>query len=41
VSELLQPWYAITGADGKELSDRWEEALQLKELVRDVWRRLE
>jgi hypothetical protein len=41
VSELLPPWYAITGADGKELSGRWEEALDLKQLVRELWQRVE
>jgi hypothetical protein len=42
VTELLPAnWYAITGADGNELSDRWEEALLLKQLVREIWDRLE
>jgi sugar phosphate isomerase/epimerase len=42
VTELGPPmWYAITGPDGEELSDRWDEALQLKHLVREVWSRLE
>jgi hypothetical protein len=39
--ELGPPWYAITGPDGREQSDRWEEALMLKEMVRDLWRRIE
>ena len=40
--ELGPPeWYAMTGPDGEEMSDRWDEALQLRELVRDVWQRLE
>lgn len=30
-------WYAITGPDGEELSDRWQEALQMAELVRELW----
>jgi hypothetical protein len=37
--ELGPPWYAITGADGEELSDRWREAGELKNLVRDRWSR--
>jgi hypothetical protein len=42
VTELGPPmWYAITGADGNELSDRWEEALMLKQLVGEIWERLE
>ena len=42
VTELLPAnWYAITGSDGLELSDRWEEALLLLQLVREIWDRLE
>jgi hypothetical protein len=41
VTELGPPWYAITGADGQELSDRWKEALELKQLVRGIWERLD
>ncbi|NKB70349.1 MAG: TIM barrel protein [Candidatus Latescibacteria bacterium] len=39
VVELGPPTYAIQGADGKELSDRWEEAKKLKDLVREIWDR--
>jgi hypothetical protein len=40
--ELGPPeWYAMTGPDGRELSDRWEEALLLKELVCNLWARLD
>ena len=35
--ELGPPPYAITGADGYELSDRWEEALLIKDRVQTVW----
>jgi hypothetical protein len=35
--ELGPPVYAITGADGEELSDRWEEALVMKETVEVLW----
>ena len=31
----------MTGADGYELSDRWAESCMLKEMVRDLWLRLE
>jgi hypothetical protein len=41
VTELGPPWYAITGRDGAELTDRWEEALALQQHVRSVWDRLE
>lgn len=39
--ELGPKEYAMTGPDGYELSDRWEEALLLKRLVRELWTRLE
>jgi hypothetical protein len=40
VTELGPPWYALTGPDGEELSDRWEEALLLQRHVRDLWARV-
>jgi hypothetical protein len=36
--ELGPPDYAITAADGRELSDRWEEALTLSGWAREIWR---
>lgn len=41
VAEMGPPMYAITGRDGREMSDRWDEALLMKRLVREVWQRLE
>lgn len=35
--ELGPPHYAITDADGHELSDRWEEALTIKGWVEEIW----
>ena len=32
--------YAMTGADGYELSDRWQEAIMMKDMVRGLWSRL-
>ena len=37
VVELGPPTYAMQGADGKELSDRWEEAVIMKDRVRSIW----
>ena len=39
--ELGPPAYAITGADGWELSDRWEDALTIKGWVEEIWRGLD
>lgn len=39
--ELGPPEYAITGPDGREISNRWDEALQIKDRVRGIWKRLE
>ncbi len=35
--ELGPPEYAMTGPDGKEMSNRWNEALQIKSWVEDIW----
>ncbi len=35
--ELGPPPYAITDANGAELSDRWEEALQIREWINRIW----
>jgi hypothetical protein len=35
--ELGPPNYAMTDANGDELSDRWQEALELKRLARALW----
>jgi hypothetical protein len=39
--ELGPPPYAITGADGLELSDRWQEALTIKRWTEELWQQLE
>ncbi|MEM7179232.1 MAG: sugar phosphate isomerase/epimerase [Pseudomonadota bacterium] len=39
--ELGPPEYAITGPDGLEISNRWEEALMIRERVRAIWERLD
>jgi len=39
--ELGPREYAITGPDGYELSDRWQEALTIRDHVRAIWDRLE
>jgi hypothetical protein len=38
--ELGPREYAMTGADGYELSDRWAESMSLKDMVRSMWDRL-
>jgi hypothetical protein len=35
--ELGPPEYAITGPDGFELSDRWEETLMIRRRVESIW----
>ena len=39
--ELGPPEYAMTDSHGRELSNRWEEALQIKRWVTDIWSDLE
>jgi hypothetical protein len=40
-TELGPPnWYAISGPDGDEMSDRWAEALQLRREVAERWQRV-
>jgi hypothetical protein len=39
--ELGPREYAITGADGCELSDRWQEALTIKNRVQAIWAELD
>ncbi|HEX2942165.1 MAG TPA: sugar phosphate isomerase/epimerase [Rhodopila sp.] len=38
--ELGPPPYAITGPDGLELSDRWQESLTMMRMIRDLWNRI-
>ncbi len=39
--ELGPPPYAITGADGYELSDRWAEAREMMAMIRALWGQIE
>jgi hypothetical protein len=41
VVELGPPTYAIQGANGEELSDRWEEAIMIKDRVQQIWATLD
>ncbi|MBC2775259.1 sugar phosphate isomerase/epimerase [Rhizobium sp. AQ_MP] len=41
VCELGPKPYAITGADGNDISDRWSDALLMREMVADIWRETE
>lgn len=36
--ELGPPPYAITAPDGHELTNRWDEARRMQDIVRDLWR---
>jgi hypothetical protein len=38
--ELGPPPYAISRAGGAELSDRWQEALTMKAMIRALWQRI-
>ncbi len=40
VCELGPPEYAMTGSDGREMSNRWEEAQVIKGWVQDIWEEL-
>jgi hypothetical protein len=39
--ELGPPSYAITDANGEELSDRWQEALTIRSWIEAMWQELE
>lgn len=32
-----QPYYAISGADGRDLTDRWAESKMMQTMVRNIW----
>ncbi|WP_268796451.1 sugar phosphate isomerase/epimerase family protein [Pseudomonas huanghezhanensis] len=38
--ELGPPPYAITDRHGRDITDRWQEALLMKDSIREVWREL-
>ncbi len=38
--ELGPKEYAISGPDGEEMSDRWEEALIIRKRVQGIWDKL-
>ena len=38
--ELGPPPYAITGPDGAELSDRWQDTLRMKDMISALWQRI-
>lgn len=40
VCELGPPEYAMTGPDGREMSNRWQEAQIIKSWVHDIWQDL-
>lgn len=35
--ELGPPEYAMTGGDGREMTNRWEEALKIKAMAESIW----
>lgn len=39
-TELAPPEYAMTDAEGMEMSDRWQESLIMKGWIEDMWARL-
>ena len=39
--ELGPPPYAITGPDGRELSDRWQEAITIRSWIEDTWQEVD